>query len=96
MIETKKVDDCWAIDLVETLPLMHLSICKSKVQAKRLLKQGAVEVNGEKVTDRHITAANGDILHIGKLFWRKLVLPIITLDIWEDENNHYAKVVDIK
>ena len=43
-------------------------IIKSKSEIKRLMRQGAVKINGEKITDFKtlIPARNGDVLKVGK------------------------------
>ena len=71
--------DCWMIDLVDFLP--HIEACKSKSEARRLLKQGAVEINGVKVFDREINIEDQSIIHVGKLFWRKLTFPTLRLEV---------------
>jgi len=74
--------DCWMIDLIDLLP--RIEACKSKSDARRLLKQGAVEINGVKVFDRKINIEDKSIIHVGKLFWRKLRFPIIRMEIMEE------------
>ena len=51
--------------------LVSVGACKSRTQANNLIKQGAVEINGEKV-GRIASICDGYILHCGKRFWAKL------------------------
>lgn len=56
--------------------LVALELVSSKNEAKRLIGEGAVEINGERVTDwrRVITVHTGDIVRIGKRKFAKLVV----------------------
>ncbi|MCS7191932.1 MAG: tyrosine--tRNA ligase [Armatimonadetes bacterium] len=56
--------------------LVALELVASKNEAKRLINEGAVEINGERVNDwREIIALRtGDILRIGKRKFAKLVM----------------------
>jgi tyrosyl-tRNA synthetase len=46
--------------------LVENQLAKSKSEAKRLIEQGAVDVNGEKVTDAYQTVAKDSIIKVGK------------------------------
>lgn len=56
--------------------LVAIELVASKNEAKRLISEGAVEINGERVTDwRKVVAIHtGDILRIGKRKFAKLVV----------------------
>lgn len=45
----------------------------SRSEAKRLLNQRAVELDGEVITERVFFITDGSVLRVGKHFWRKLV-----------------------
>ena len=51
----------------------------SMSEATRLINQGAVEIDGKKVTSYKWSVHNGDIMQVGKLRWRRIeiVPPII-------------------
>lgn len=78
--------------------LVETGACSSKSAADRLIKAGAVEINEEKALERKRWVFDGDILHCGKRFWRKLSTPPveIELEMWEDDGANYAKVLDIR
>lgn len=46
--------------------LAETKLVKSKSEAKRLISEGAIEVNGEKVKDKEIRLWGGEVLKIGK------------------------------
>lgn len=73
--------DCWVINLPQVL--MTRGACKSKSEAKRLIKQGAVEINGAKVYEPNICVDDGATLHCGKHFWGKLAMPPLTLEVYD-------------
>jgi tyrosyl-tRNA synthetase len=56
--------------------LVALELVPSKNEAKRLISEGAVEINGERITDwRKVIPINtGDIIRIGKRKFAKLVV----------------------
>jgi tyrosyl-tRNA synthetase len=54
--------------------LVQLGFAASKSEARRLVVQGAVRINGEKAADIFVPAMNtGDILQAGKLKYAKLI-----------------------
>jgi tyrosyl-tRNA synthetase len=57
----------WAFRLVQ-----HAGLAQSGKEAKRLVQQGGVSLNGEKVTDpeANITIKGGDILKVGRKYAR--------------------------
>lgn len=61
------------VELVELL--MKLNVAESKSEAKRLIQQGGVKVDGEKITDIHaqITLDSEKILKVGKRHFFRLV-----------------------
>jgi tyrosyl-tRNA synthetase len=46
--------------------LVKNQLAKSRSEAKRLIEQGAVEVDGEKITDVNLTVSKGIIIKVGK------------------------------
>jgi len=56
--------------------LVALELVPSKNEAKRLISEGAVEINGERITDwRKVIPINtGDIIRIGKRKFARLVV----------------------
>jgi tyrosyl-tRNA synthetase len=65
--------DTDGVELVELL--VKLNVAESKSEAKRLIQQGGVRLDGEKVTDIHakITLNTEKILKVGKRQFFKLV-----------------------
>jgi tyrosyl-tRNA synthetase len=58
------------IDLLESLvDTLSAGSGESKGQVKRLLKEGAIKVNGEKISDIDFILKNGDEIQIGKKRW---------------------------
>ena len=76
-----KTADCWVFDVPELM--MIVGCCKSKSEGRRLIRQGAVDINGEKVFETHLNIEDGSILHVGKRFRRKLELPVLTLEVYD-------------
>lgn len=70
IIEVKLAKKTWA--LYELLP--EIGMVKSKSEARRLIKEGAIKINGEaiKEIEAQVTIANGDVLQKGKREFRKL------------------------
>ncbi|GBD00150.1 Tyrosine--tRNA ligase [bacterium HR17] len=56
--------------------LVALKLLPSKNEAKRLIVKGAVELNGERITDwrQVVTVRTGDIVRVGKRKFAKLVV----------------------
>jgi tyrosyl-tRNA synthetase len=46
--------------------LVRNQLAKSRSEAKRLIEQGAVEVDGKKITDMNLTISKGVIIKVGK------------------------------
>ena len=44
----------------------------SNGEAKRLIKQGAVSINGEKAAGPTAMISDGDVLRVGKRQWRRI------------------------
>ena len=63
--------------------LVKEGVCKSRGEAKRLIKQGAVEINGEKVYDSKLNVDNNSLLQCGKRFFRRLIMPALTLEVYD-------------
>ncbi len=59
------------VDLVELL--VQANLAKSRSEAKRLLSQRAVEIDGSTVAEDSITVKNGSILKVGKRRFLRLV-----------------------
>ena len=57
--------------ILETL--IQSSVAKSKTEAKRLIQQGAVEVDGTKVTSDKLELHEGNLIKIGKRRYMKIV-----------------------
>ena len=62
--------------------LLAFGACSSRAEAKRLIRQGAVEIYSDRDSkpqqvgrDCMATIWDGSILHSGKSFWRELKLP---------------------
>ncbi len=53
-------------------PLIHRGIVKSGSEFRRLLSQGGISVNQEKITDLETTVKTGDVLKIGKKTFLKM------------------------
>jgi tyrosyl-tRNA synthetase len=53
--------------------LQHIGIVASKGEARRLIAQGAVQINGVKVTDNEAVIKDGSIIKAGKRRIRKIV-----------------------
>lgn len=73
--------------------LYSIGATQSRTMAKRLIKQGAVEINGEKV-GLFAPICDGDIIHCGKRFWGKLRnSDTIMVEVTEDSNNTYIRIL---
>lgn len=51
-----------------------LKLSPSTSEARRLLKQGGIKLNGEKVENDKISLQNGDIIQVGKRKFAKLII----------------------
>ena len=60
-----------SIDIRGILTATHLA--KSRSEANRLIAQGAVEIDGEKVTNNIASIKSGSIIKAGKRRWVRLV-----------------------
>lgn len=54
--------------------LVRTELAPSKSEAKRLVEQGAVRLNQEKIESEEITVKNGDILQAGKRRFKKITV----------------------
>jgi len=54
--------------------LVELGFAATKSEARRLLQQGAIRLNEQKVTEPAVTIADGDVLHAGKRHTVKLII----------------------
>lgn len=55
--------------------LLHAAgMVSSNSEGKRMIKQGSVRVNGEKVTEENCTLQNDDVLQVGKRKYRRIRL----------------------
>lgn len=52
--------------------LLHTELAASKSQARRLIEQGGVRLNGQQVSDDEITVSDGDVVQAGKRRFRQL------------------------
>jgi len=59
------------VDITEFLA--NEKVIKSRSEAKRLLAQGAIEVDGKRVTSNMVTIRNGSVIKVGKRRWVKIV-----------------------
>ena len=64
------------IDLLSSEKLGHKRLCKSKSEAKRMISQGAVKIDGNKVTDENFLVQNPseNTYQVGKLKYLKIKL----------------------
>jgi tyrosyl-tRNA synthetase len=61
------------IDMAELL--VKLGFCASKSEARRLIEQGAVRINGEKLNSFSVPGLNnGDVIQAGKLKFARILL----------------------
>lgn len=54
--------------------MVENKLCSSTSEGMRLIKSGAVKLNGEKINDLDIEFQNGDVLQVGKLKFVKIKL----------------------
>jgi len=67
-------DKLYHIDIAPTL--LQGGLVKSNSELKRLLAQGAIELDGEKISSSLIDAHSGSILRIGRYRFVKIAIPI--------------------
>jgi len=60
-----------AVDIIELL--VDSNLVKSRSEAKRLLSQGAIEVDGKKVADPHVELRDGSVIKVGKRRFVKII-----------------------
>ena len=65
--------------------LSDAGLVKSRSEAKRLLAQGAIEIDGEKVSTDHVILKDGSIIKVGKRGFLKIVDS--TKRKWETANS---------
>ena len=53
--------------------LTAAALAESRGEAKRLLSQGAVEIDGQRVTTTEVTVRGGSVLRVGKRRWVRIV-----------------------
>ncbi len=63
---------------------------KSKSDIKRLLKQGAIEINGRKILKDQVTVDHNDVLKVGKKQLFRITIPDY-FEAWEDDEYKYFK-----
>jgi tyrosyl-tRNA synthetase len=62
-----------SVDMADLL--VKLGFCSSKSEARRLISQGAVRINGRKLTDMYARGLdNGDIIQAGKLKFARILI----------------------
>ena len=73
---SKKASSISIIDLLSSEELGDKRLCKSKSEAKRMLSQGAVKIDGNKVTDETFLVQNPSehTYQVGKLKYLKIKL----------------------
>ena len=60
-----------SVDITHLLVVTNLA--KSREAAKRFLVQGAIEIDGEKVTNNMVTIRNGSVIKVGKRRFVRLI-----------------------
>ena len=70
-IEELSIDagEVWLPQLLNTAGMVS-----SNSEGKRMIQQGSVRVNGEKVTEENYTLQNDDVLQVGKRKYRRIRL----------------------
>jgi len=74
-ISFKKLDASDDGEISISIPdiLQNIGLVKSKGEARRLLTQGAIQIDGNKVTDNEAIIREGSIIKVGKHRIRKIV-----------------------
>jgi tyrosyl-tRNA synthetase len=67
-------DEVYRIDIAPTL--VKEGIVKSNSELKRLLAQGAIELDGNKISSNIIDAHNGSVLKVGKRDFVKIAIEL--------------------
>lgn len=72
-IDISEIISCGVVDVIKLM--IHLKLAPSNSEAKRLISQGAVKINNNKIEDyrKPIEVKNGDILRVGKRNFIKLL-----------------------
>lgn len=60
------------IDVIDIM--VKYNLISSKNEGRRLLKQNAIKINGEKIIEQYTSINNEDILQVGKKKFRKILL----------------------
>jgi ribosomal protein S4 len=63
--------------------LVAIGATPSHSEAKRLIKQGAVQVNKQIISNNPLSLHNGDMVKVGKLFYRKVKMPSLKAEYHE-------------
>ncbi len=65
--------------------LAHWGLAPSKSAARRLIEQGAVDLDGMRVprTARYVEVVEGDLLRVGKREWVRVALPAEAEGVYE-------------
>ena len=87
-IETKSLGE-----VIDVSKLMVAFGMWSRSEAKRLIRQNAVEIDGKKVGDT-ATIWDGSVLHVGRGFWCKLELTSRTMTIEKSDNQVKILAID--
>jgi tyrosyl-tRNA synthetase len=69
--EGKLVPESWHMPIARLLP--KIGLAKSRSEARRLLAQGAVDIDGTPVTEDMCVVRNGSIIKVGKRRFKKVV-----------------------
>jgi tyrosyl-tRNA synthetase len=72
-VRTQGIQDKPALTVAVPLLLVKLKLAASKSEARRLIEQGAVEIEGEVVTDITADLREGDVIRVGKHRFLRIV-----------------------
>lgn len=90
--QTFDMSDALQVEVRLSNLIFWMKAASSKNEAKRLIIQNAVEINRVKInTDGNILLSNGDIIQVGKRHFRKVILPKVTGQYYEFEENERDK-----